>query len=239
MAPRTRAFMIHRIKIFIMSLWVTFFYWGLSRTWRIKEMGLPLGPTSRNPKLYAHWHGDELLLVAISIRKNMAIMASRSSDGELMKRVLGFLGYRVVRGSSSRGGAGGLKGLIDVMKTGKYHSSLAVDGPRGPIYRVKPGILKLAQETGLPIIPAAAWASKKFIFKRSWNQCYLPLPFSKCIVWYGDPMLVPANVTDEEFEKLRRTLELRMQSLKTEVENYFEVPQKGFIKHSEFIPSGV
>ena len=231
--------MIRRIKTLFASLFVASFYWLLSRTWRLKEMGLPLGPSARNPKLYAHWHGDELLLVAVSIQKHMAIMASRSSDGELMKRVLNYLGYKVVRGSSSRGGAGGLKGLIDLMKTGKYHSSLAVDGPRGPIYQVKPGILKLAQETGLPIIPAAAWASNKFVFKKSWNQCYLPLPFSKCVVWYGDPMLVPADVTAEEFEKLRVTLEHRMKALKKEVEDHFAISQKSFKKPSELITAGV
>jgi lysophospholipid acyltransferase (LPLAT)-like uncharacterized protein len=231
--------MIRRIKILLMSTVVASFYWLLSRTWRMKEMGLPLGPSHRTPKLYAHWHGDELLLVAISIRKHMAIMASRSSDGELMKKVLNFLGYKVVRGSSSKGGAGGLKGLIDLMKTGKYHSSLAVDGPRGPIYRVKPGILKLAQETGLPIIPSVGWASKKFVFKKSWNQCYLPKPFAKCVVWYGDPMCVPAKITDEEFENLRKTLELRLQALKQEVENHFEASQKSFLKPTEVLTHGV
>jgi len=231
--------MIHRIKILLMSAAVTGFYWLLSRTWRMREMGLPLGPAAPNPKLYAHWHGDELLLVAISIRKKMAIMASRSSDGELMKRVLTFLGFRVVRGSSSRGGAGGLKGLIDLMKTGNYHSSLAVDGPRGPIYQVKPGVLKLAQETGLPIIPTATWCSHKFIFKKSWNQCYLPMPFSKCIVWYGDPMLVPKGVTEEEFESLRKSLELRMQSLKKEVESFFESSQPSLITAKKLVNTGV
>jgi len=231
--------MIRRIKIALTSVLVTSFYWLLSRTWRMKEMGLPLGPTARNPKLYAHWHGDELLLVAVSMRKHMAIMASRSSDGELMKRVLSFLGFKVVRGSSSRGGAGGLKGLIDLMKTGKYHSSLAVDGPRGPIYQVKPGILKLAQATGLPIIPTAAWTSSKFVFKKSWNQCYLPMPFAKCVVWYGEPMLVPKEISTEDFEKLRVTLELRMQALKREVEDYFTVSQKTFKKPSELITAGV
>jgi lysophospholipid acyltransferase (LPLAT)-like uncharacterized protein len=231
--------MIRRIKILLMSAGVTSFYWLLSRTWRMREMGLPLGPSAPNPKLYAHWHGDELLLVAISIKKKMAIMASRSSDGELMKRVLTFLGFRVVRGSSSRGGAGGLKGLIDIMKTGNYHSSLAVDGPRGPIYQVKPGVLKLAQETGLPIIPTVAWCSNKFIFKKSWNQCYLPMPFSKCIVWYGDPMLVPKGITEEEFESLRKSLEIRMQTLNTEVELFFASSQPSLITANELINTGV
>lgn len=231
--------MIRSAKIWLMSLLVTSFYWLLSRTWRMKEMGLPLGPSARNPKIYAHWHGDELLLVAISIKKHMAIMASRSSDGELMKRVLSSFGYKVVRGSSSRGGAGGLKGLIDLMKTGKYHSSLAVDGPRGPIYQVKPGILKLAQETGLPIIPSVAWCSSKFVFKKSWNQCYLPMPFSKCIVWYGEPMLVSKQISDDDFEKLRKTLELRMKALKQEVEDHFNALQPVHKKPSELITAGV
>jgi hypothetical protein len=75
--------------------------------------------------------------------------------------------------------------------------------------------------------------------KKSWTQCYLPMPFAKCVVWYGEPMLVPKEISTEDFEKLRVTLELRMQALKREVEDYFTVSQKTFKKPSELITAGV
>jgi lysophospholipid acyltransferase (LPLAT)-like uncharacterized protein len=152
----------------------------------------------------------------------MAIMASHSRDGELIRRMLTWLGYHVVRGSSTRGGAGGLKGLIDAVRKSGWNASLAVDGPRGPIYRVKPGILKLAQETQVPLVPGAAAASRRFIFKKAWNRCYLPLPFSRCAIVYGDPIWVPADATDEEFEALRQKLERTLWSLKEEAEALFQ-----------------
>ncbi|MFM8313274.1 MAG: hypothetical protein ACKOA8_03230, partial [Deltaproteobacteria bacterium] len=92
---------------------------------------------------------------------------------------------------------------------------------------------------GLPIIPSVAWCSNKFVFKKSWNQCYLPMPFSKCVVWYGEPMLVPSVTTDEEFEILRKTLELRMQALKKEVVEYFSPVTKTLKTSSELITAGV
>lgn len=189
----------------------------LSLTYRYAHVRRP----ALRPSLYAHWHGDELLLLGAYRDGDMAVMASRSRDGELMKRLLEALGFFVVRGSSSKGGAAGLKGLIDAVSGSGREASLAVDGPRGPIYEVKPGILKLAQETGLPIIPGGAAASRRFVFKRAWNRCYLPNPFAKCVIVYGVPVTVPKDVTPEAFESIRRGLEATLRSLKAEAELSF------------------
>lgn len=150
--------------------------------------------------------------------RKMAVMASRSRDGELMKWVLTLLGFKVVRGSSSRGGAGGLKGLLDAVIKEGCHTSLAVDGPRGPIYEVKPGILAIAQKTGKPIVPVAGSARHRFVFKKAWNQCYLPLPFSKCVVVYGDPVWVSETANEEELQKLRSVLKKNLLDLKAQAE---------------------
>lgn len=190
-------------------------YWLLSRTWRFRHINMP----HRNePTLYAHWHGDELLMVGGYVGSGMAVMASRSRDGELMGRVLTGLGYRVVRGSSSRGGAGGLKGLIDAVRKEGRIASLAVDGPRGPIYQVKPGILKLAQETGFPVVAAASAASCRFVFKKAWNRCYLPYPFSRCVIVYGEPKVVPKEASQQDFIGLARALEQELKQLRDEAE---------------------
>jgi lysophospholipid acyltransferase (LPLAT)-like uncharacterized protein len=179
--------------------------------WRIKRYDVPEG-LGKTPTVYAHWHGDELMLVGAFAGQGMAVMSSWSRDGSLMSRVLTRLGYRVSRGSSARGGGAGLKGLVDAVKDGA-DASLAVDGPRGPLHEVKPGIIKLAQLTGCAIVPGGCAARRRFVFKKAWNQCYLPLPFSRCAIVYGRPMLIRADATDEEIEISRRCLQDELISL--------------------------
>ncbi len=201
-------------------------YWIYSRFWLIERVREPV---ARRPRLYAHWHGDELVLVAAFAQRGMAVMASRSRDGERMARLLAWFGYFVVRGSSSRGGAGGLKGLIDAVRYGGREAALAVDGPRGPRGKVKPGIVKLAQETGSELVPGGVAANRRFVFKKSWNQCYLPLPFSRCVVVYGDPISVPPDASEDERERIRLRLEHSLTLLKAEAENWITAYRAGLL----------
>jgi lysophospholipid acyltransferase (LPLAT)-like uncharacterized protein len=203
-------------------------YGGTALTWRLKELGRADLKPKGDGKIYAHWHGDELLMLRLGQFSGMAVMASRSKDGELMKWVLKLLGFRVVRGSSSKGGAGGLKGLLDFVAKTDAHTSLAVDGPRGPIYEVKPGILALAQKTGKPIVPVVGAAGWRFVFKKAWNQCYLPLPFSSCVAIYGEPIWISPTATDAELEKAKEDLKNSLISLKGQAEEKF---------HRTFLPA--
>ncbi len=212
--------MFRRLTDSILIACLAGFYWIYSRLWHVEHRNRPKS-LDAEPHVYAHWHGDELLLLGSFAFAGMAVMVSRSRDGERMKRLLQWLGFHVVRGSSSRGGAGGLKGLIDAVNAGGFNASLAVDGPRGPIYQVKPGILKLAQQTGRILVPGAASARRRFIFKKAWNQCYLPLPFTRCVIVYGTPFQVPASATDSDLETLRLKMEGQLKSLKAEAENAF------------------
>src|SRR5262245_39354183 len=112
-------------------------YWLLSKTWRIEERGPPQVMArymkNREACLFAHWHGDELVLIGYYSYKKLAVLSSLSQDGSLMARTLELLGYQVFRGSSTRGGARGLIGLIRAVRDG-LQAALAVDGPKGPIY---------------------------------------------------------------------------------------------------------
>jgi lysophospholipid acyltransferase (LPLAT)-like uncharacterized protein len=181
--------------------------------WRVRLVRCPFDGT---PRLYAHWHGDELLLLPVFAHQGFAVMSSRSKDGEAMARLLGRMGYFVVRGSSSRGGAGALKGLIDSVRREKRSAAIAVDGPRGPLHKVKPGILALAQSTGLPIIPAGVAASRKWNIRGAWNQGFVPKPFARCVVVFGEALKVPADAGDSALEVLRIELEARLMDLKKE-----------------------
>lgn len=168
--------------------------WLFSCTWRIREFGPPevlqrfvnrRGPSE--PCLYCHWHGDELVLVPYYSYRRLAVLSSLSKDGSLMARTLELLGYQVFRGSSSRGGARGLIGLIRAVKEGSQ-AALAVDGPRGPIHEVKEGIIELASRTGMPIVPVRCRASRAWYIPKAWNHSYVPKPFARVEVEYGEPL---------------------------------------------------
>jgi len=174
------------------------------------------------PKILAHWHGDELVAVHAFRDQHLSIMASRSDDGQWLTSVLKRLGYETVRGSSSRGGVGGLKGLIDKVRSGKS-AAIAVDGPRGPRHEVKPGIIKLAQITGAPIILGAISSSKAHIFERAWNRCFLPWPFSLNHLVFGVPLFIPRDADEIQLEEYRVLVQTELLRLKAEAESYTPV----------------
>lgn len=184
------------------SLGARFFHWFLAAlifpiysflrfSWRIEEKGPPevLEKFVKNsePCIYAHWHGDELVLIGYYAFRKLAVLSSLSKDGSIMANALTLLGYKVFRGSSSRGGARGLLGLIHAVKEGSQ-SALAVDGPRGPIYEVKPGVVKLAVKTGQPIVPVRTRTERAWYVPRAWNKSYMPKPFARVMVEYSEPI---------------------------------------------------
>lgn len=179
-------------------------YWLIYKTWRIKEIGpaevLKRFVQDREPCLYAHWHGDELVLIGYYSFRRLAVLSSLSKDGTIMANTLSLLGYRVHRGSSSKGGARGLIALIKDVKQGAQ-AALAVDGPKGPIYEVKPGIIELAARTGKPIVPVKTRALKAWFIPRAWNKSYVPKLFTRVEVEYGLPLIVNDYSDKEELKK--------------------------------------
>lgn len=220
--------MLKKTQSIIFAVFITVFYGLYSRLWRVRHLQLPeFAKKKEKPVVYAHWHGDELFLIGAHIGSGLAAMTSRSVDGQMLTYVLKWFGFRTVRGSSTRGGAGGLKGLIDVVKKERRSASVAVDGPRGPIFKVKPGIIKLAQETGSPIIGGGAAVEHRHIFEKAWNRCYLPYPFSRGVVVYTEPVYVPKDISDSEFEMYRVKVETLLLKAKADAEAEF---------HRNFLP---
>jgi lysophospholipid acyltransferase (LPLAT)-like uncharacterized protein len=179
-------------------------YWAIASTWRIRESGPPevlekfvnrKGASS--PCLYAHWHGDELVLIGYYRFRKLVVLSSLSKDGSIMAKTLSLLGYRVFRGSSSRGGAKGLIGMIKAVKQGAQ-AALAVDGPKGPLHQAKPGIVELALRTGKPIVPLRCRAKKCWYIPKAWNHSYLPKPFSVVEVEYENPLEFPKDSDVDE-----------------------------------------
>lgn len=176
--------MLPRILGFV--LWI--FYRSLSLTWRIsveEPEQMRSDVKSKTPMILAHWHGDEIPLVALTPRYKIATIVSTSKDGEMMNVLLRLLGGKTSRGSSTRGGASALKGLIRLVRLG-MNCSFAVDGPKGPIHQVKPGVFELSRVLNCPIYSAGVLCDRAWIFEKSWNKAYLPKPFAKIkVVWVG------------------------------------------------------
>lgn len=139
------------------------------------------------PWVLAHWHGQILPLLAYRRRKSTIALVSRSADGDAMVRALRFFDLIVVRGSSSRGGREGLARVVEGM-LGGLDSVIAVDGPRGPRHRPKPGAIVAAARAGGVVAPFAAWCGRCWRL-RSWDQFELPLPFSRVGIVIGAPLL--------------------------------------------------
>lgn len=173
--------------------WVVFlFYRVWSLTWRVRVVATnaaQLAIENQEPLIFAHWHGDELKILPLVGRYKIATMTSTSKDGDLIAFALKRLGGATSRGSSTRGGSAALRGLVRLVRQG-YRASIAVDGPKGPLHKVKPGIFELSKLVGAKIIPVGAMASSVYRFEKSWNKAELPLPFSKIVVYFGEP--VPA-----------------------------------------------
>lgn len=191
-------------------------YWLRAKTWRIQELGpasvLENFVKNRKPCLYAHWHGDELVLIGYYSYRNLSVLSSLSKDGTIMANTLSLLGYRVFRGSSSRGGARGLIGLIRSVKQGSQ-AALAVDGPKGPIYQVKPGIVELAAKTGMPIVPVRTRAARAWFVPRAWNKSFLPKSFTKVEVEFGEPLTVEEPISENSISQACKEIEKRLNQI--------------------------
>ena len=195
----------------------------LRLTWRLEEEPLPLEITQRlergEPVVFAHFHEDEWAMLAIYAHRKMNVMVSLSRDGGVMAWFLQKLGYQVVRGSSSRGGAVGLLQLIRGVKANPQKGvSLAVDGPRGPRRRVKNGVFKLAESLEAPIVSGGAMASKPLIFKNSWSKAFVPLPFSRVKLTYAPLMTaseIKRGVERDDYATLAFSLEERIKAAKS------------------------
>ena len=164
--------------------------------------------------IVAHFHQDELALVHQRTNSNFCTMTSTSTDGEMMTRFLKLMGYQCVRGSSTRGGATALLQMIKLCSSKKLNPVIAVDGPRGPLYKVKNGVIELAKQTGFPILPVALSYSSAFCIQKSWNKARIPKPFSRVTIKFGDPIHVPNNIDRTKMEDIKDLLEKELLSLK-------------------------
>lgn len=168
----------------------------------------------------AFWHGQIPLMFFSLFSKPITVMSSHHRDGEISAINMELFGARVVRGSTTRGGPAALRAMLKMAQSGS-NLAFTPDGPRGPRRIAQIGVVAAAQMTGMPILPVASIIERKKEL-HSWDRMAIPLPFSRVIFWYGEPIEVPRRMTKEELEDKRLEVEQRLNELSDEGERRFE-----------------
>ncbi len=127
---------------------------------------------------------------------NMASLVSQSKDGDVLAAILKKWNYNVVRGSSSTGGGDALTAMIFLMRD-DYSLAITPDGPRGPIYKMKAGAVISAKKSNAPLFLVGIGIKNKITLK-SWDRFEVPIPFSKVVAIYSDPIFIDENLSYEE-----------------------------------------
>jgi len=175
--------------------------------------------------IYASWHQRFFPgITFFETRRPISIMISQSRDGELVAKIAHLLGYHAIRGSSSRGGRKALYEICEMARQG-YKIGHIVDGPRGPFGIVKPGLVKIAQYSEMPILPIIISSEKKWVFN-SWDRFMIPKPFSRIIIRFGDEIYVPKNLKSSDFEEKRLSIERTLKELYAETDGIWTHPIK-------------
>ena len=162
-----------------------------------------------SPLIHVLWHNQ--ILVSPYLWRKMfpkrpcVVLTSASKDGAMLASAVKVFGVGAVHGSSSRRGVAALIALKNAAKAGK-DLVFTPDGPRGPRYRLQPGVVKIAQSSGASILPLhfdylSSWRLK------TWDAFYVPRPFSKVVITLGDPLTIPKELDREGFEEQRKDLE--------------------------------
>ena len=193
--------------------------WATGR-WEVRNQAVPQAFwAERKPFIMSFWHGRMLVLPALwpqSARIHMLISMHR--DGELIANAIGYFGHGTVRGSSpkpgsdrDKGGLAALRTMLKALKAGEY-VGITPDGPRGPRMRASDGIVTVAKVSGVPIIPCAFGAKRRWVLG-SWDRFIIPLPFTRGVVVWGEPLAIPRDASPAELESARLKVEAALNAV--------------------------
>jgi lysophospholipid acyltransferase (LPLAT)-like uncharacterized protein len=166
----------------------------LGRTWRFQvshDGAVRHLRADKRPLVFSLWHGEMLPLLYLHRDQGVTVLISEHADGEIIARIAARLGYRTVRGSTSRGATRALLGLARVLEEGG-ELAITPDGPRGPSRSFAPGVAIVAHRTGAPVVGVSAVASSGWRLK-TWDRFLIPRPFARVRVAYSDAVTVEAT----------------------------------------------
>ncbi len=179
------------------------------------------------PCIYAMWHANQFLVHGLEDKAHTSILVSNSIDGEVVARAVEKWGFKVVRGSSGKKGAvESTMQMLSRLKEGEC-VGIMVDGPSGPLHKVKNGAIKLAQMSGAPIVPAHWYSPQKtFISLPSWDKMKTPFGDCKILNLYGTPVYVKQDASDEELSSAKENIRTQLLELEAKAPEIYEEAKK-------------
>jgi lysophospholipid acyltransferase (LPLAT)-like uncharacterized protein len=177
----------------------------------------------KRPVVWCLWHNRIAAGAGLLLRRivpsgmDLMLVSSPSRDGNFSAAIVAAHGVRVIRGSSSRGGARALLGVIRAIREHGTSPIMVPDGPRGPAYRIKPGTLTVAGKTGRPIVCVGLSANRAWVLG-TWDRLILPKPFARISVAVAEPREVPERLAPEESEALCERFDRLLDGLTREAE---------------------
>jgi lysophospholipid acyltransferase (LPLAT)-like uncharacterized protein len=165
--------------------------------------------TYEKPVIYSFWHRALFASAWLWRKIGIAVMVSRSFDGEYIARTIEKLGFVAVRGSSSRGGASALLGLKSQLEKG-VPVVFTIDGPRGPKYVAKPGPVLLSRTSQLPMTAFYVALSDAWVLN-TWDALMIPQPFSKALVRVSARMQVPSEAGEAQMAAFHKQLQAALE----------------------------
>jgi len=156
-----------------------------------------------HPVIFAMWHNRIFTVPPVwrisgGMGRKTSVLTSASKDGSILAAAMAIFGIGSIRGSSSRRAVAALIGIKRALASG-IDICITPDGPRGPRYGFQPGVIKLAQSSGAPIVPihvnySSAWRLK------TWDGLVIAKPFSKVTIIFDAMLVVPAKLNDIQFQ---------------------------------------
>lgn len=178
-----------------------------------------IGDSELHPGIFPFWHSCVLPSVWIFRRRNLAVLTSRSRDGEYIARVINRFGFVPVRGSSSRGGQRGLFQLRSLVSHAQG-VAFTIDGPRGPRRVAKRGPVLLARMTGVPITAFHVAVERAWVLS-SWDRMVIPRPFSRVLIRVAAKIFVPPDSDDAGIELHHAAMQAALDRVTAFAEAYF------------------
>ena len=195
--------LINKNNVFIVKELINgYMQWQKTRThiYNVNNKGI-------TPCIYVMWHHDQFCVYGVPDRENTNILISNSSDGDLVAYSCEGLGFKIIRGSSGRQGAvESTFKMIESLEKGEC-IAIMVDGPHGPLHKVKNGAIRLAKMSGAPIVPMG-WYCKQwnFITLPSWDNMSMPIGHNNIVNLYGEPIYVPKDFPQERESEIRQKI---------------------------------
>lgn len=210
--------LVYRIAVPI-GMGLIHFFWATCRIVRVEgaahvENHLVGGKTA----VICYWHRHQLMAWSFLVRLferglRVGWLISASVDGEAISEIARRMGGGLVyRGSTTSKGAEAVRSICKGIRRDRVSPAITPDGPRGPRSVFKPGVVKIAQISGAPLVPVSWCASHAWVLK-TWDRFVVPVPFCRVVVAVGEGIDVPRELDEAGTSEIAQRMERDLESL--------------------------